>query len=190
MKAVTVPALLALGVLALAGTAFAQGMGPGMMGAQQETVQASAGVQSVLDEIYQSQNTDAQQGIDCASVSDDQFERLGDAYMETIHPGQEHEYMDRMMGGEGSESLRQAHIAMGNAYLDCGSGYGDTRTMPMMYGNGMGGGYGMYYGGPMMGGFGFGYGWLGTLTDVVWLIAGVLLIVVLSRKLNKPTHHE
>ena len=42
--------------------------------------------------------------------------------------------MDRMMWGEGSESLRQMHINMGKAYL----GYADTYAPGMMGGGMMG----------------------------------------------------
>ncbi len=51
--------------------------------------------------------------ISCDELSYDQLEILGDYYMEQIHPGEAHERMDAMMGGEGSESLRQVHINMG-----------------------------------------------------------------------------
>ncbi|MCR4325902.1 MAG: hypothetical protein NUV59_03835 [Patescibacteria group bacterium] len=190
MKTIALPTFFTLGILSFALSASAQGM---MGGLQGEGGQASAAVMSALEEIYQDQNTSAQSGVDCASITEDQLEKLGDAYMETIHPGAAHEYMDQMMGGEGSESLRQAHIAMGRSYLGCWSGEQGGPVMPMMggYGSSMMGGYGAYYGGGMMGlpmqigGLGFGYGWLGMLTMLVWLAAGLLLLLVLIRRLNQ-----
>ena len=38
----------------------------------------------------------------CSELNDTQLEMIGDYYMEQIHPGEQHEYMDAMMGGEGS----------------------------------------------------------------------------------------
>ncbi|MFA4906833.1 MAG: hypothetical protein WC602_01005 [archaeon] len=49
---------------------------------------------------------------DCKSLSGSQLEIIGEYYMEQMHPGEAHELMDKMMGGEGSESLRRAHTAM------------------------------------------------------------------------------
>ena len=49
-------------------------------------------------------------GVSCNQLTNEQLEEIGDYYMEQMHPGEAHEYMDRMMGGEGSESLKQAHI--------------------------------------------------------------------------------
>ncbi len=51
-------------------------------------------------------------GINCDKLSNEQLEAIGDYYMEQMHPGEAHEIMDNMMGGEGSESLRQVHINM------------------------------------------------------------------------------
>ena len=51
-------------------------------------------------------------GISCDKLSDEQLEAIGDYYMEQMHPGEAHDIMDKMMGGEGSESLRQTHITM------------------------------------------------------------------------------
>src|SRR3989344_4635386 len=48
--------------------------------------------------------------ISCNKLSNEQLESIGDYYMEQMHPGKAHEIMDNMMGGEGSESLKQVHI--------------------------------------------------------------------------------
>ena len=49
-------------------------------------------------------------GVSCDNLTNEQLEMIGDYYMEQMHPGEAHEYMDEMMGGEGSESLKQVHI--------------------------------------------------------------------------------
>jgi hypothetical protein len=152
----------------------------------------------VLAEILSSQQVESTDQMDCGNVSDDQFERLGDAWMETMHPGKSHEYMDRMMarlpaldspasedsgqarlpalersdsgqGGEGSESLRSAHISMGQRYLGCFSSWKGGRWTAM----GM-----MAPFGGMMGGWG-GYGGSMTSFWFVWLVSWVLVNVLL-----------
>lgn len=98
------------------------------------------------------------QKISCDQLTDDQLEMMGDYYMEQMHPGELHEIMDERMGGEGSESLRQAHINMARSFY-CGdnemySGY----MMGMMMGSGYNqGGTNMMgtYNYGMMGGTGF-----------------------------------
>ncbi len=74
-------------------------------------------------------------GIDCDKITDEQLEAIGDYYMEQMHPGESHELMDNMMGGEGSESLKQVHINMAkrlycndNVYI----GYGMMGSGGMM----------------------------------------------------------
>ena len=57
--------------------------------------------------------------ISCNKLTDYQLEILGDYFMEQMHPGELHEIMDERMGGEGSESLRQVHINMWQAFY-CG----------------------------------------------------------------------
>ncbi len=68
--------------------------------------------------------------ISCSSLTEDQLEEIGDFYMEQMHPGEMHEVMDRMMGGEGSESLRQMHINMARM-MYCGESgrYGNMMSM-------------------------------------------------------------
>ena len=79
-------------------------------------------------------------GVSCSELTDEQLEEIGDYYMEQMHPGEAHEIMDNMMGGEGSESLKQVHITMArrlycneNAYI--GSGMMQSGGMMSMMGN-------------------------------------------------------
>jgi len=58
--------------------------------------------------------------VSCDDLTDNEFELLGDYYMELMHPGDAHIAMDEMMGGEGSDSLRIMHINMGKRFY-CGS---------------------------------------------------------------------
>src|SRR3989338_2003819 len=83
-------------------------------------------------------------GIGCDKLTDEQLESIGDYYMEQMHPGEAHEMMDKMIGGEGSESLRQVHINMAKT-IYCGEssgmmGSGGMMGMMNMMGGGMMGG--------------------------------------------------
>jgi hypothetical protein len=185
----------------LAGTASAQGM----MGTWQNTGTTTqftqdANISAALQDIYKNQNVSSQSQLDCAKVSDDQFEKLGDAYMEAVHPGQAHTYMEQMMGGEGSATLKTAHVNMGRAYLGCWSNYNATPlTMPMMGGFGMmfnsssnnnpASGWGMMgrnfgNGWNMMGGYGS-YGLFGWITMILVWVLLILGIVALVKWLGK-----
>ena len=84
--------------------------------------------------------------ISCNKLSNEQLESIGDYYMEQMHPGKAHEIMDNMMGGEGSESLKQVHINMAkrlycneNVYI--GYGMMGSWGMTNMMGRGMMGSY-------------------------------------------------
>lgn len=84
----------------------------------------------------------------CNELTDGQLANIGDYYMEQMHPGEQHEYMDEVMGGEGSESLEAMHINMALA-IYCGAdeteyrntGYGMRGMMSGAYGPGMMQGY-------------------------------------------------
>ena len=71
--------------------------------------------------------------IPCSNLSEDKLELIGEYYMEQMHPGEAHEILDRALGGEGSESLRQAHISIAR-HIYCGQMMGMGRGM-MGYGN-------------------------------------------------------
>lgn len=155
--------MFALAALAFAGTASAQmGMmgnywqyGAGETQAPQSAQNSEIG--AALQDIYSAQNITNQGQIDCSKVTDQQFATLGDAYMGLMLPNEsQHQAMDNMMGGEGSQSLAQAHINMGRSYLGCWSNYNSGPVyMPMMGGYGYSG-YGSSYGPGMMG---YGSGW-------------------------------
>jgi hypothetical protein len=105
-------------------------------------------------------------GVDCNDLTDDELEAIGDYIMELMHPGEQHEFMDRMMGGEGSESLRQAHMNMAYRFY-CDR---DVYTSGGMMGSGMGGMHGM---GGMMG-----YG--SPLSFFGFLILDILVAILLT----------
>jgi hypothetical protein len=72
----------------------------------------------VLGEIREKQGLGPDDAIDPRKVSNNDLEELGEAVMSIMHPeSEQHELMDQMMGGEGSENLRRAHIRMGYNYL-------------------------------------------------------------------------
>ena len=84
--------------------------------------------------------------ISCDKLSNEQLESIGDYYMEQMHPGEAHEIMDNMMGGEGSESLKQVHINMAkriycNENIYIGYGMMGSGGMMNMMGRGMIGSY-------------------------------------------------
>ncbi len=151
-------------------------------------VSADSGVSldSVLSEIKTSQNVSENNQIKCENVSEQNFEELGDAVMGVMHPNeQEHELMDQMMGGEGSQSLKAAHILMGKRYLGCvsgTSGYGMMGSGMMGMGGGMMGGNGNFYNNMMSG---FGWNWLGFLYQFLFLSLIILAIAALIKWISK-----
>jgi len=104
-------------------------------------------------------------GISCDKLSDEQLEAMGDYYMEQIHPGEAHELMDNMMGGEGSESLKQVHINMARR-LYC------NENIYM--------GYGMM-GGGMMGNFPASYSYTNYgYWNILWILPFAAVIFLIA----------
>lgn len=85
-------------------------------------------LEEVLANIRKAQRLKADESIDCRELTSQQLEEIGEAVMNIIHPDPaQHEFMDKMMGGEGSPMLAFMHRMMGARYLGCYYG-----TMPMM----------------------------------------------------------
>lgn len=193
MKKIIISGLILFSTIFLSASnlTYAQG---GMMGineqeqqVQPEDAMQANSVDAVLADILKTQSVTTVQKLNISKISDDEWERLGDAAMELQHPGKAHEMMDQMMGGEGSESLRQVHINMGKAYL----GYGQNYGYGMMGGNMMGNwnnntkndqrGGGSYmmgnYGYNPMGYYGGGFGFIAIILFWGLIIFGVVVLL-------------
>lgn len=149
-------------------------------------------IEGVLSEILATQQINTIQQLDCTQVSDAQLEHLGDAVMEQQHPGIAHQAMDRMMGGEGSDSLRVMHTNMGSAYLGCGGSNSGQSMMGGLLSNSnlnnqsqggtmMGLGSMMGLGGGVIGGFGIfaGLTWIALIS---FLLAGAYFFLKQANK--------
>jgi hypothetical protein len=152
MKKLNIIFVIVVFVLSVAGvTAYAAG--------ESNEMSQEKSIQDVMKEIRQSQGVNNNEQIDCDKVTDMQYEELGDALMSVLHPNmQEHQFMDRMMGGEGSPTLAYMHRMMGARYLGCYSG-GMMGYGMMGYRMGDMMGYGMMGNGMM--GSGMGQGMMG-----------------------------
>ena len=112
-------------------------------------------------------------GIGCDKLTDEQLESIGDYYMEQMHPGEAHEMMDQMMGGEGSDSLKQVHIQMAKR-LYCNEDVGGMMGMMNMMGSGMMGNYPAYYG-------------YNNFWNVLWLVFLIGVIALIGWLIHKFT---
>ncbi len=127
--------------------------------------------------------------ISCSELSNQQLEEMGDYYMEQIHPGEAHEIMHSMMGGEDSETVKAMHIAMAESAYCGKTNSGMMSMMNMMSGRqsvyGSGGMMSMTYGNGMMG-YGTGtaiLGWVVYLLVIALIIAAIYwLIKTANRK--------
>ena len=102
------------------------------------SARSNVSLDGVMTDIMRSQGISEKNQIECDRVTDEQFEELGETVMGLMHPDEkEHELMDQMMGGKGSESLKAAHILMGKRYLGCVSGMTGGMMGGGMMGDGM-----------------------------------------------------
>ena len=115
----------------------------------------------------------------CSKLTENQLESIGDYYMEQMHPGEAHETMEKMMGGEGSESLRLMHIAMAKRLycndINSSINYGFNGMMGMKNG-GMTDMMENGFGTKVMGNYGY-WGFYNFLTIV--LFVGLIILVYL-----------
>lgn len=115
--------------------------------------------------------------ITCSQLTNEQFEQLGDYFMEQMHPGELHEIMDERMGGEGSAQLRNVHISMGRSFYCADNRMMSAPMMNMMMGRG-----------GMMGSYPYTPYNSFSLTSVstnILLIALVIVVIILTAKLVK-----
>ena len=132
----------------------------------------------ILDEIRMIQGIEGEDGIDPEKVSDNLLVELGEAYMGVMIPApKQHQWMDEMMGGEGSESLASMHKYMGYAYLQGGM-MGPMGGMMM----GMNSSYGGMGAGMMNWGMSNYWGIVPWVIGGFLAIAVVVLSVLLARK--------
>ena len=115
-------------------------------------------------------------GVSCIQLTNEQLEEIGEYYMEQMHPGEAHEIMDNMMGGEGSESLKQVHINMARRLYCNENVYIGYSMMGMMnkIGGSMMGNYQPYYSYSN-----YGY-W--NLFWIMFLVAAIIIIALLVYK--------
>lgn len=134
----------------------------------------------VLQEIRESQGIAENERVDPDKVSDEQLEELGDAVMSVMHPDpKEHDWMDNMMGGEGSSTLSAMHKMMAYNYLrdSYGGMMGQGMMGPGMMGRGM-----MGQGTMGRGVMDFGYGGIFMWVLFLILIAVVTYLVIKATK--------
>ena len=141
--------------------------------------------------------------VACDQLTDEQLEGIGDFIMEQMHPGELHEQMDAMMGGEGSESLTQMHIAMAKRLYchEANATYGMMGNNSMIGGmmGAMMGGQGMMagqQGGKTMMGYGsygmsYGYGIGWGLLNLIYLALAAFVVGIIfwwTKKLVLAEH--
>jgi uncharacterized membrane protein len=118
--------------------------------------------------------------VSCDKLDSGQLEAIGDYLMEQMHPGPSHQAMEDMMGGDGSENVRRAHIQMAEV-LYCGRTnttltFGAMLGMMPFIGRYSGGGM-MGFGGYGQGMMGYGYGGAGYMVEILF---GLLVFCVLA----------
>jgi len=145
----------------------------------------------IIDEIKQNQGVASLSLIDADQVNPALLEELGDAVMGLmIGDERQHQWMDEMLGGEGSEQLASTHRWIGYNYL---RNNGNLSTWgPHMMGNrnlnwpnrDWG-----YSSGGMMGWSGNWWGWI-VITVIIIVIVVVLVALFLALQVKSKGSHD
>jgi uncharacterized membrane protein len=161
-----------------------------------EDINHEKNIDQVLEQIRQEQEVSRNSEIDPGMVSDILLAELGEAVMGLLHPDErQHEWMENMMGGEGSESLRSAHILMGYRYLtgrlagNTGSrGWGmmgsrnkDWGWMPMMDPYNTRWGWGMHP-------FFFGPWGVVIIIGIAGIVLAIIAYIIVRKRKNREEH--
>lgn len=135
-------------------------------------------IEEVMSDIRKQLGLSKDSSINADKVDNKLLEELGEAVMAYRVPDpKQHEWMDNMMGGEGSENLKAIHRVMGYNYLKYGS-VGSFGFGPMMSGGVRGfGNSGFMMGSGYPGRFG---SWAGRYNSwiVIAFIIGLLVAVI------------
>ncbi|MDA3810572.1 MAG: SHOCT domain-containing protein [Spirochaetaceae bacterium] len=141
------------------------------------------GIDEIIGELEKTQNTGSIQGIDVKKSDPKVLEELGDSVMgELIGDVQRHEWIDRMMGGDGSEQLASIHRSLGIQYIQ-NDGNLDSLNREFM-GPGMMGGWrnsGNYTGSMM--GYWSPWSWILGF----FLLAAIVIITILFLRKRGPS---
>jgi putative membrane protein len=109
--------------LVVLSAAIALLLSPAMLRAAPAQPDSQKTAAEVLAEIRQSQGATEDSRIDPAKINDQQLEKLGGAVMEERRGDRKrHQWLESMVGGEGSSSLAAMHRRIGLGYLSGGRG--------------------------------------------------------------------
>ncbi|MGM0432934.1 MAG: SHOCT domain-containing protein [Spirochaetota bacterium] len=136
-------------------------------------------LEDVVSQIVEEQGVESLSAVDLQQVDPEQLAELGDAVMaRMIEDESEHQRIDELMGGEGSQRLDAMHRQLGYRYIQSGG------SLPLEWR-----GSRMFGGGPMMNGWNNGWygpgmmGWSpwGWIIGILIVVLVVVLVVMLLR---------
>ncbi len=181
MRTFIAAAFAVLSLATFTNTAHAQMMGGYTVSDDGHTAQEEAEGKVIVENL-------ASGSVTCATLTTDDFERVGEYYM-GLMVGDAHVSMNAMMARQlGESGEEQMHVLMGERLSGCNPTAGDTDAawgtswFPMM--GMMGGISGGSWGGGMMSGYGAGWGLFSVMTMGLFWIVGILALVVLIRTLT------